>query len=64
MTVETAPPRLTRGVAFRRAAADPALLGALILALVFCLYGIHWAPPSPGSRTKWHTTTPSRTTEG
>jgi hypothetical protein len=47
MTVETAPPRVTRGVAFRRAAADPALLGALILALVFCLYGIHWGATEP-----------------
>jgi hypothetical protein len=47
MTAETAPPHPTRGVAFRRAAADPALLGALILGLAFCLYGIHWGVTEP-----------------
>lgn len=36
-----------RAFAVRRAAPDPALLGALILGLAFCVYGIHWGVTEP-----------------
>jgi hypothetical protein len=47
MKAETAPPKVVGGVAFRRAKLDPTLLGALLLALVLCLYGIHWGATEP-----------------
>lgn len=36
-----------RASSVRGAALDPALLGALVLGLLFCLYGIHWGVTEP-----------------
>jgi hypothetical protein len=47
MKTETAMPNAMRAVTLPRAASDPALLGALILGLVFCLYGLQWGVTEP-----------------
>ena len=47
MKAETAPPQALRGAVSRRAAVDPALLGAVILGFAFCLYGIRWGATEP-----------------
>jgi hypothetical protein len=63
VNAETAPPQVARGLARRCAAPDPALLGALILGLIFCLYGIHWGVTEPWNpdQMAFH---PARTDDG